>query len=152
MDSFKLNLINFKSLSCASQVLPRFQCVAMGRRWKTLLGLNWYIYYYIYCFLIFSFVFCVLLSFLETVDQYLLDKTLPAILEDRLWTLFRRTHSAQSCRSCVYKSAHRCRYSRTRHKLLGTHRWALTEPSLSVSSPTGKGELVCLVQRLVRFY
>lgn len=94
----------------------------------------------------------VLLTFLETVDQYLLDKTLPATQEDILWTLFRRTHSAQSYRSCVCKSAHRCRYSRTRHKLLGTHKRALTEPSLSVSSPTGKGELVCLVQRLVRFY
>lgn len=64
----------------------------------------------------------VLLTFLETVDQYLLDKTLPATQEDILWTLFRRTHSAQSYRSCVCKSAHRCRYSRTRHKLLGTHK------------------------------
>lgn len=64
----------------------------------------------------------VLLTFIETVDQYLLDKTLPATQEDRLWTPFRRTHSAQSYRSYVYKSAHRCRYSRTRHKLLGTHK------------------------------
>lgn len=63
-----------------------------------------------------------MLTFLETVDQYLLDKTLPATQEDRLWTLFRRTRSDQSYRFCVCKSAHMCRYSRTRHKLLGTHK------------------------------
>lgn len=108
----------------------------------------------IYVFLVICLCFDLLkLSiFLENNKQYLLDRILLAIREDILQNPFHRKHSDRSYHSYVYKSAHRCRYSKIRHKVRGIRKIFRAERSLLSFSPTEKEELVCLWLPFAEFY